>query len=164
MMSSILKLFCKHICPSKTCQHRKELRGEKEEVNTPAPVPVTTPLPPPKLSTGINESHNKVELGYTFEDIYKRSLLLLEKRYKTKMTENHQSVEVRFDIDLDKSDDRRHWEYRKRIWIYRYYSSDMSTSEYFKSTETEEELETKWKNLMYKLNYFDNDKTIKEEF
>ena len=48
---------------------------EKEEATPPLPAP----------DRGVNESHDKVELGWSFDDVVKRAFLMLEKRYENKV-------------------------------------------------------------------------------
>ena len=151
----LLKAFCKHLCPSETCPYKQELLGQSKKEPTPPY------LPPPKKG-GINESHDKTELGWSFDDIVKRAFLMLDKRYENMLTENNQSISIKIEYNLDKDDDESGWSSRKELQIYRYYDSGMSACEIFKSNDDEEDLEKRWKELVHKLNYFDN--TYREEY
>ena len=150
----LFRAFCKHLCPSESCPYKRELLGinnalpaKKEEGKVEVP------------DKGINESYNKKELGYTFDDIVKRAFLMLDKRYENMLTESNQSIQVKLEYNLEeKYNDTRTWHSRKELWIYRYYDTNMSASETFRSRESEEELEKKWKELIFKLDYFDKKK------
>ncbi len=153
----LFKAFCKHLCPSETCPYKRELaKGialpkpkEKEEATPPLPAP----------NKGVNESHDKVELGWSFDDVVKRAFLMLEKRYENMVTKDrHQSIQVRIEYDLDRTDkNEESWNPRKELYIFRYYDTGMSASERFKSTDNEETMREKWRELIHRIDYFDKD-------
>ena len=87
---------------------------------------------------------------------------MLDKRYENMLTENNQSISIKIEYNLDKDDNGSGWSSRKELQIYRYYDSGMSACEIFKSNDDEEDLEKRWKELVHKLNYFDN--TYREEY
>ena len=153
----LLKAFCKHLCPSETCPYKQELLGSKNSGQEPTP----PQLPLPKK--GVNESHDKVELGWSFDDVVKRAFLMLDKRYENMLTENHQSIQVRLEYNLNRTGkEERSWDSRKELYIFRYYDSGMSASEIFKSGDDEETMKEKWKELIHRIDYFDKD--FREEY
>ena len=158
----LFKAFCKHLCPSETCPYKKELLAK--EIALPKPKEkeeATLPLPAP--NKGVNESHDKVELGWSFDDVVKRAFLMLEKRYENMLTENHQSIQVRLEYNLNRTGkEERSWDSRKELYIFRYYDSGMSASEIFKSGDDEETMKEKWKELIHRIDYFDKD--FREEY
>jgi hypothetical protein len=84
---------------------------------------------------------------------------MLEKRYENMVTKDrHQSIQVRIEYDLDRTDkNEESWNPRKELYIFRYYDTGMSASERFKSTDNEETMREKWRELIHRINYFDKD-------